>query len=138
MSRKTTYADVMRAIAEYRGVKFDSPFALENKDGVMYKITVNGVMANVNGGMFFFTNGIPAVMLNKEGYPLVKNDESKDKAVVSTRAVLTLTRAHAEKDEAWFKAESLLIADRLEEAGNDQAADFIRGVLDTIPTFEPM
>lgn len=138
MSRKTTYADVMRAIAEYRGVKFDSPFALENKDGVMYKITVNGVMANVNGGMFFFTNGIPAVMLNKEGYPLVKNDESKDKAVVSTRAVLTLIRAHAEKDEAWFKAESLLIADRLEEAGNDQAADFIRGVLDTIPTFEPM
>lgn len=138
MSRETTYADVMRAIAEYRGVSFDSPFALEGKDGVMYKITVNGVMANVNGGMFFFTNGIPAVILNKEGYPLVKNDKSKDKAAVSTKAVLILIRAHAEKDEAWFKAEALLIAERLEEAGNDQAADFIRGELDTIPTFEPM
>lgn len=138
MSRKTTYIDVMRAIAEYRGVNFDYPFELEGKIGIVYKITVDGVMESVDGGMFQFTNGVPAEMLLKGEYPLAKKGESKGKAVVSAKEALTLIRAHVEKDEAWFKAESLLIADRLEEAGHDQAADFIRGELDTIPTFEPM
>lgn len=126
---RTTYADIMQDIVDYRRVMFDVPFELEGIGNRKYKITIDGVMESVNGSAFFFVGGVPAELLNIEDYPVVKNNDNQTDGALSTRAVLTLIRAHAENDETWFKAEALLIADRLEKAGNDQAASFIRGLL---------